>query len=170
MTKTHESYAQSWVFGVNFWGTLCPFDSSWVKCNRCVRKKHKAQVELLQLRIPFEPKKTESPGTKLEQSHEKKHWSIAYSQNTYERKYQPLSKSIYIVEFNKGLTYWHKNARWLHSRVHIGMLHFSANTMEFVKLWFILLNSTSLHWILRLWFLNLNNGFTFKKYLDWKSC
>lgn len=36
-----------------------------------VRKKHKAQVELLQLIIPSEPKKTESPGTKLEQSHER---------------------------------------------------------------------------------------------------
>lgn len=63
MTKTHASYAQSGIFWVNFWGTLCHL--IFLESNVIgERKKHKAQVELLQLRIPPNPKKTECPEKK----------------------------------------------------------------------------------------------------------
>lgn len=54
-------------FWVNLLGSLCHL--IFLRSNVIgERKKHKAQVELLQLRIPPNPKKTESPETKLEQS------------------------------------------------------------------------------------------------------
>lgn len=62
------------------------------------RKKHKAQVELLQLRIPPNPKKTESPETKLEQSRQRNTDPLLIFWNTYLRKYQPLPKATDTVD------------------------------------------------------------------------
>lgn len=103
----------------------------------CERKKHKAQVELLQLRIPPPAEQNRISWNKISTRLPKKHWSIAYYSETpnQENTNHYPKPQILSIEFNKGLTYWHtqkkkENPRWLHSTVHIGMLYIGANMVE----------------------------------------
>lgn len=67
-----HNHEHAWV---TLWGALLATFCSFSQMQSVKERKHKAQVELLQLRISPDPKKTESARPK---TFPKKHWTIVY--------------------------------------------------------------------------------------------
>lgn len=133
----YTSYAQSWrgffgpTSGACFFVFFLPLDIFFLFECQLVRerKKHKAQVELLQLRIPPNAKRKNL----LEQNEDVRERLIHCLYSKIPRFPQPPPEGpvSFPSKLNKGFTHRHNmNPRWLHSRVHIRMLYIGANIAE----------------------------------------